>query len=409
MRRSSPVRMNEAPPQPPSGRPFRLWVWRLSFIVTVLAAAMAATILVRWHGGPAHLIATLRDPGGHAATAAVFSPDGKTLAVLGGDGDTYLWDIAAGRWTATLASPQCRGNDAQIRFSPDGKALAVIGSHDGSTCLWDVAARRQVAVLTAPSNRNIGVTGGAFSPDGTTLAIGDSDGSTYVWNVASRRHVATLTDPDVGAASGIYGVEAVAFSPDGKMLAAGDEDDDVYIWNIAARRLVETVNLVEDWNQKKAGVTGVCDSALGMYGADSLAFSRDDTLTVGDGDGCVYLWDSTTGRFITKLTLPMNVLEVNPSYYCGPCDIGGQLNYPPGTPERVNVASSSDGRVLAAGVNLGYGTYLWSHSGASVHQTATLTDPGGDNTGPPALALSPDGTMLAVVDYNGRTYLWRIG
>jgi hypothetical protein len=57
-------------------------------------------------------------------------------------------------------------------------------------------------------------------------------------------------------------------------------------------------------------------------------------------------------------------------------------------------------------MDFGYGTYLYDV--ATGKQFATLADPGGDNTQAPALTLSPDGTMVAVTDTNGRTYLRRL-
>jgi hypothetical protein len=89
--------------------------------------------------------------------------------------------------------------------------------------------------------------------------------------------------------------------------------------------------------------------------------------------------------------------------------VAGQIEDGGGGPIGVTVASADGGRVLATGIDYGYGADLWAGSGAGTHQTATLTDPGGDNTQAPQLALSPDGTMLAVVDHNGRVYLWHAG
>jgi WD40 repeat protein len=364
----------------------------------VLALAVAAALVVA-NRPPASLAATLTVPGG--ASSAAFSPDGTTLAILDANGSTHLWDVTTGRWAGTLSSRQCAGGDTQVLFSPDGATLAVIGSPRGSTCLWDVATRRQIAVMTEPSNQSIGqsfgVTGGAFSPDGKTLAIGDSNGSTYLWDVADARQVAVLTDPS--SSQGGPDVEAVAFSPDGTMLAAGDNDDDTYIWDLATRRVVATLNDNND-NVPEGG--GYQDAG----GVESLAFGPEDTLAVGDGDGNVFLWDVATGQPLVTLAPPINIMEANPLYYT-PADVAGQIENSYG-PIGVTLASSEAGSVLATGIDYGYGVDLWIFSGAGTYRVANLTDPGGNNTQAPQLALSPDDTMLAVVDNNGRTYLWRV-
>jgi WD40 repeat protein len=378
--------------------------WRLLIASAVLALALAAgaaVVINRIVQGSASLMVTLNDPGGHGATSAAFSPDGKTLAILDADGTTYLWDIPAGSWITTLSSPECQGGDAEVLFSPDGTTLAVVGASNGDSCLWNVATRRQVAVLTDPSYGSDGpsVTSGAFSPDGKTLAIGDSDGCTYLWDVADARQITCLADPsDSQGAPG--DVEAVAFSPDGTRLAAGDGNENTYIWDLATRKVVATLNDATDVLPSGAGYDD-------YGGVESLAFCADGTLAVGDGDGNVFVWNAATGQPVITLAPPINIMEANSLYY-SPGDVAGQIENGNG-PIGVTLASSKNGSLLATGIDYGYGADLWSGTGTAVHQTATLTDPHGDNSQAPQVALSPDGTMLAVVDHNGRTYLWHIG
>ncbi|MER6160378.1 hypothetical protein ABT147_33320 [Streptomyces sp. NPDC001868] len=138
---------------------------------------------------------------------------------------------------------------------------------------------------------------------------------------------------------------SVAFSADGKALAVGDEQGTVRLWDTTTGRL-------------RATLTGHDKSWL------AVAFSADGkALAVGDEQGTVCLWDTTTGRLRATLT-------------------GHE------TP-RPSVALSPDGRVLA--VRSGEGTvWLWDTAARRLRTTLTV-----HRGFPQALAFSPDGTTVA--------------
>jgi len=292
-------------------------------------------------------------PGGSGATSAAFSPDGTILAVNDSGGSTNFWDIATGHWIAALPPGPCRGGAAQVLFSPDGKTLAVIGAgNGGTTCLWNVAARQETATLTHPADSagDLGdPVGAAFGPGGTTLAVADDWFGGYIWDIATRRIVATLDDPVSGPNTGGWGLTSLAPSANGR-------------------------------------------------------------LAVGDGSSATCVWDMATRQTTACFTLPINVLALNPSYYCQQCDQGGSILPGGPGPLTVTVGLSPDGKTLAAAAEGGNGTEVWDV--ATKHLIATVNGPGGSNNTeePGPITFSPDGSLMAVVNTNnsGVTYLWRV-
>jgi WD40 repeat protein len=66
-----------------------------------------------------------------------FSPDGKILT--SGGHAIHLWDVAAGKYLATLKADEVQGSGC-LAFNPDGKTLAAGGLlKDYAIRLWNVA------------------------------------------------------------------------------------------------------------------------------------------------------------------------------------------------------------------------------------------------------------------------------
>jgi Tol biopolymer transport system component len=206
---------------------------------TVLATTSGSnTKIYLWDVTTKKVAATLTAPAPEYSYSALFSPDGRTLAVFdstGGGGnarsDVHLWNIATSKRTATLVDPADSDGISAAAFSPDGRTFAAVGGN-GDLYLWNVSTRKR----TEPFNKS-GISSVAFNPRGTTLAAADGDGHTYLWDLVTKKQTATFTNPDSN------GISSIAFSPDGAVLASADfyRGDGTILWNIATRKRIATL------------------------------------------------------------------------------------------------------------------------------------------------------------------------
>jgi WD40 repeat protein/serine/threonine protein kinase len=158
--------------------------------------------------------------------ALAFSPDGKTIASVGGDrrtslGEARVWETATGRDRFTLAGDQ--NLNRSVTFSPDGTRL-VIGGDDKTAKLWDATMGRLLQIL---EGHNEAVYSSAFSPDGSRLATGGLDNVVKIWEVSSGDEILTLRGHSAG-------VICVAYSPDGRRLVSGSIDWTARVWDATA-------------------------------------------------------------------------------------------------------------------------------------------------------------------------------
>jgi WD40 repeat protein len=325
--------------------------------------------------------------GGHASgvSGVAFNPRGGTMASVGNDGTTMLWDTT--KSYASAGRLDGRGTTTGAAFSPDGRTLAV--AEQQRAVLWDVARKTRDRSLPGHQGR---VQGLAFSPNGRLLAAGGWDGRVVVWDLRRDSHPRVVTDKPGP-------VFSVAFSPDGTTLAWGGADQKVSRWDIARGRPLPPLS-------------GHQGPVL------SVAFSPDGTtLAAGGGDGSVLVWDAV--RPARPRTLTMGDLAWVTSVAFSPdgntlasarndhtiilWDMkSGFPRRPPLTSHTdlvASVAFSPDGSTIASG-GADRLVLIWDARGSDLlrgHSDLVRT-----------VAFSRDGKTLASGGMDGRIFVWDV-
>ena len=128
------------------------------------------------------------------AQSAIFSPDGKLVA-LSGDSGLTLWDTASGRPVRSLTQrPYFTAN----AFSEDGRMM-VTGHKDGIVRIWDIETGAVSNAATATPARGKSKTGTPEDPElirtlwvdprGELFVTADKAAVVTVWNLATKRQV----------------------------------------------------------------------------------------------------------------------------------------------------------------------------------------------------------------------------
>jgi WD40 repeat protein len=328
-------------------------------------------------------------------------------------------------------------------LSPDGKTLAA-GRSNGLIQLWDLKTEKMKAIIGGHVSA---ITALAFSPDGKFLATGGVDHTARLWNTGTGKDLGKLFDHD-GTVNALvftpngkelisagmqfrawdlegdkearrFGSERsntgmIALSPDGKRVAFPLKNSGVALWNPADDKAIH------DFKEKTIGGQAIC-----------LAFSPDGKRIASgsapvqrigrDREGLVAIWDVDNRKLLHQfgghpLTCETGVIAVafapdgkgviyaeNKTISLSDVESGNEYRRFDGHTDPITaLALSPDGRVLASADKDGV-TYLWeAHTGTQMRLLSSTNKP------VTSLAFSRDGRRLASGRADGTALIWPV-
>jgi hypothetical protein len=308
--------------------------------------------------------------------ALIFTPDGRKL-VVGGHQELVIGDVTTGKWERRLAVRAERVY--ALAFLPDGRLVLAGGrpGQEGEVALYDLAAGRPrpfgglplVDGVHDPAVRLQQLADSedvffalAVSREGQKLAAAGCDRQVRVWEVGPRNQPPRLLQTFEDHADWVFGL---AFAPDGRRLATASRDKTVKLWDLTAQETVLT------FSEHQQPVYAVCFTADGQA-----------ALSAGE-DGNVRYWhvagDAKTLGKQFRVT-------------GGHTKAITQMVYRAAGSEALLATCSQDGTVR-----------LWDPNRGQPRRTLE-----GDGTPLYALALSPDGSLIAAAGLAGEVRLWRL-
>lgn len=160
-----------------------------------------------------------------------YSPDGSFRATLGERGELILTSRAT-QMTERISLESRPYGPAKIRFSPDGSRLAISG--EGFVCLVELKTREVRGYPYSP------VTPAAVSTSLDLVATPGIDNQVVITdlNTMEAREVLGTAEPPVRGHEIFCNLSAVAFSADGRFLATSFRGWSVSLWDLESKRRV---------------------------------------------------------------------------------------------------------------------------------------------------------------------------
>ena len=396
--------------------------WSIAFSPdsTTIATGGRSGIIQVWDVNTGDPVATLKRHT-RPIDALAFSPDGKILASGTSHLLVKLWDIATEEQLSTHPGQA-------FVFSPDGKTFAVIGEDPEIQPPEVTNDTPQKPEHQSPSIRLLNTTTGehlstlsgetlAFAPDGKILASRDIDQTIRLWNPATGEQLRTFVQPEPTDTHQVPRrvrhpapkIKRLAFSPNGSTLLSRDDHGTIQLWNVADGRLLSTTD------------TRIGPRRISTFAS---AFSRDKPIFMSaDETGTVHTWRTTTGDHLSTFNIKghegwgstlgfsadgttlMSVGSLRQGNTVRSWDINGNKEFAPITLPHLTVRNaasfSPDGKTLAGVIDNMNTIGLWDLQTGT--QRATLV---GHTWFVETTTFSSDSGLLASGDRTGAIYVW---
>jgi WD40 repeat protein len=227
-----------------------------------------------------------------------FSPDGKWLAVSGGDpgrfGEVQIWSVK--RRKLQLSVPVTHDTVYGVSWSPDGAKVA-FGCGDNTLRAIDAKTGKQVLYQGA---HNDWVLSTVFSKDGSHLVSVSRDMSMKLVEVATQRFVDNITSITPGALKG--GLQSVARDPrkDELLIGGSDGVPKIYkMYRTKVRVIGDDFNFLQGFDALPGRIFAV------RYSHDGRRIVAGSSF---EGTGEVRVYQASTGahpRFAALAALPV--------------------------------------------------------------------------------------------------------
>lgn len=283
-------------------------------------------------------------PGAAQPAAVLFSPDGRFLARGDVRGNLEYWDTVTGKRLWYVSTG--RSNVRAISFSPDGRKLFV-GTARGRLSLFDSAMGRLLRTEEPGQKR---ILAASVSRQGVYVTSG-MDQTVRMWDETTGRAVRSFLVEEPA--------NALALSADGRWLASGDQSGKTSVWKVADEAVRHPPS--EVGNTFRGGLLSPPD------GVDCLTIDEKNRLA---------RWNIDSSHIRFKIILKNAV--------------------------KTDLTFSSDGRRVAFSDN----AHAFVHDAATGRHLRTVTTQ--QSLLFTAVALSPDGGLLATGSNHGIVQIWDV-